>query len=66
VHASKKKDETLRRQFKRTRDLAFPAGHPQERTLNVVYFANRYGAAFVDRLIDELPSPSTCHYLLTI
>jgi hypothetical protein len=31
-----------------------------------VYFANRYGAAFVDRLIDELPSPSTCHYLLTI
>lgn len=66
VHASKKKDETLRRQFKRTRDLAFPAGHPQERTLNVVFFANRYGPAFVDRLLDELPVSSACHYLLTI
>ena len=66
VHASKKKDETLRRQFKRTRDLAFPAGHPQERTLNVVYFANQYGPAFVDRLIDELPASPSCHYLVTI
>jgi bacillithiol biosynthesis cysteine-adding enzyme BshC len=66
VHATKKKDDTLRRQFKRTRDLAFPAGHPQERSLNVVFFANRYGPAFVDRLLDELPVSSACHYLLTI
>jgi bacillithiol biosynthesis cysteine-adding enzyme BshC len=66
VHASKKKDDTLRRQFRRTRDLAFPAGHPQERALNVVFFANRYGPAFVDRLLEELPLSSACHYLLTI
>jgi bacillithiol biosynthesis cysteine-adding enzyme BshC len=66
VQASKKKDETLRRQFKRTRDLAFPGGHPQERLLNVAFFANRYGAAFVDRLLQELPVSAACHYLVTL
>jgi bacillithiol biosynthesis cysteine-adding enzyme BshC len=66
VQASKKKDETLRRQFKRTRDLAFPAGHPQERLLNVAFFANRYGDAFVDRLLQELPVSGACHYLVTL
>ena len=66
VQASKKKDDTLRRQFKRTRDLAFPGGHPQERSLNVTFFANRYGNAFVDRLIQELPISAACHYLVTL
>ena len=66
VQASKKKDETLRRQFKRTRDLAFPGGHPQERSLNVTFFANRYGRAFVDRLVQELPVAAACHYLITL
>ena len=66
VQASKKKDETMRRQFKRTRDLAFPGGHPQERILNVAYFANRYGDAFVDRLLGELPVSAACHYLVTL
>jgi bacillithiol biosynthesis cysteine-adding enzyme BshC len=66
VQASKKKDETLRRQFKRTRDLAFPGGHPQERLLNVAFFANRYGRAFVDRLVQELPIAGACHYLVTL
>jgi bacillithiol biosynthesis cysteine-adding enzyme BshC len=66
IHASKKKDETLRRQFHRTRELAFPGGHAQERSLNVVFFANRYGPAFVDRLVDELPTSASCHYLLTL
>ena len=66
VQASKKKDETLRRQFKRARDLAFPGGHPQERLLNVAFFANRYGDAFVDRLLQELPISGACHYLVTL
>jgi bacillithiol biosynthesis cysteine-adding enzyme BshC len=65
VQASKKKDETLRRQFTRARDLAFPNGDPQERSISIVFFINRYGPAFVDRLIDELPRAANCHYLLT-
>src|SRR5207253_1406188 len=36
VQAAKRKDDTLRRQFQRTRNLTFPGGHQQERVLNVV------------------------------
>ena len=38
IHAAKKRDETLRRQFIRTRALAFPDGHAQERTIGFVSF----------------------------
>jgi hypothetical protein len=31
IHAAKKKDETLRRQFKNAQAQAFPGGAPQER-----------------------------------
>jgi hypothetical protein len=44
IQASKKKDETLRRQFTRARELAFPAGHPQERSL--MSPCEPYGPAF--------------------
>jgi bacillithiol biosynthesis cysteine-adding enzyme BshC len=66
VQASKRKDDTLRRQFIRTRDLAFPGGHPQERTLSFVSFINRYGPAFAERLLEELPSDTSRHYLLAL
>jgi bacillithiol biosynthesis cysteine-adding enzyme BshC len=65
VQASKKKDETLRRQFERTRTLAFPGGEPQERALGLVFFVNRYGPALCDRLLDGLPLDTGRHYLLT-
>ena len=38
IHAAKKRDETLRRQFARAQAQVFPLGHAQERTLGVVYF----------------------------
>jgi bacillithiol biosynthesis cysteine-adding enzyme BshC len=66
IQASKRKDETLRRQFTRTRTLAFPAGHPQERHLNLVFFANRYGPALCDALIDGVPLETDRHYILTL
>ena len=66
VHASKKKDDTLRRQFVRARGQAFPGGHPQERILGVPYFANRYGLTFADRLVECLPADVSKHYLLTL
>ena len=49
IHAAKRRDETLRRQFTRAQAQIFPLGHPQERTLAVVFFLNRYGPALVDR-----------------
>src|SRR5882672_6792592 len=55
IHAAKKRDETLRRQFVRAQAQAFPQGHPQERTLGIVYFLNKYGPGLVDLLLEELP-----------
>jgi bacillithiol synthase len=66
IHATKRKDDTLRRQFSRTRALAFPDGHPQERVLSQVFFVNRYGLALADRLIEAIPLDTSKHYVLTL
>jgi bacillithiol biosynthesis cysteine-adding enzyme BshC len=66
IHAAKKRDETLRRQFSRARALAFPGGHPQERTLGLPFFLNRYGWALITRLEAELPLETGKHYVLTV
>lgn len=66
IHASKKKDETLRRQFMKTQALAFPAGEPQERIVDLPFFLNRYGQAVVDRLLESLPLDMALHYVLTL
>jgi bacillithiol biosynthesis cysteine-adding enzyme BshC len=66
IQAAKRKDETLRRQFRHAQAQAFPGGHPQERTLGFVYFLNKYGPALVDRLGDELTFDMGTHWVLTI
>ena len=66
IQAAKKRDETLRRQFSRAQTQIFPLGHPQERTLAVVFFLNRYGPALVDRLLQELPLELGQHWIITV
>ena len=66
IHAAKKRDETLRRQFVRAQAQAFPQGHPQERTLGVVYFLNKYGPGLVELLLEELPIDPGQHWLITL
>jgi len=66
IHAAKRRDETLRRQFMRARALAFPEGHLQERTLGFVFFLNRYGPALVDLLASEMPRDRGHHWVFTI
>jgi bacillithiol biosynthesis cysteine-adding enzyme BshC len=66
IQAAKRKDDTLRRQFVRTRALAFPEGKPQERSLNVAFFVNRYGLDLGQRLLEALPVNSESHYVLTL
>jgi bacillithiol biosynthesis cysteine-adding enzyme BshC len=66
IQAVKKRDETLRRQFARAQAQIFPLGHPQERTLGVVYFLNRYGPAVIDRLLTELPLDLGQHWIMTV
>jgi bacillithiol biosynthesis cysteine-adding enzyme BshC len=66
IQAVKRRDETLRRQFTRAQAQIFPLGHPQERTLGVVYFLNRYGPAVIDRLFSELPLELGQHWVITV
>jgi bacillithiol biosynthesis cysteine-adding enzyme BshC len=66
IQAAKRRDETLRRQYIRTRALAFPDGHAQERTIGFVSFLNQYGPALVDRLAEELPLDMGHHWVVAI
>jgi bacillithiol biosynthesis cysteine-adding enzyme BshC len=66
IQASKKKDETLRRQFTRTQALAFPEGSPQERIVDLAFFLNRYGQPLCDRLLEGLPLEMGQHYLVQL
>ncbi|HEX6324075.1 MAG TPA: bacillithiol biosynthesis cysteine-adding enzyme BshC [Vicinamibacterales bacterium] len=66
VRAVKRREGDMRRQFRHAQQLAFPRGTPQERVLGVVYFANQYGPALVDKLIAELPTDMGSHWVVTI
>jgi bacillithiol biosynthesis cysteine-adding enzyme BshC len=66
IHAAKRRNETLRRQFRHAQAQAFPHGHPQERVVGFVYFLNRYGPALIDRLLETLPLERGRHWVLTI
>jgi bacillithiol biosynthesis cysteine-adding enzyme BshC len=66
IQAAKRRDDTLRRQFMRTRALAFPGGHAQERTIGFVSFLNQYGPALVARLEAQLPLDMGTHWIVTI
>jgi uncharacterized protein YllA (UPF0747 family) len=66
IQAAKRRDETLRRQFTRAQAQIFPLGQPQERTLTLVFFLNRYGPALVDALLRELPLQMGRHWMLTL
>ena len=66
VQAAKRRDETLRRQFRHVQAQAYPGGEPQERSLGFVTFLNRYGTALVERLAAELPLDAGAHWVVTI
>ena len=66
VRAVKRREGDMRRQFRHAQQLAFPRGTPQERVLGVVYFANQYGPALVDKLVAELPAEMGSHWVVAI
>lgn len=66
LQAAKRRDDTLRRQYNRTRAMAFPGGHAQERTIGFVSFLGRYGPALVDRLREELPLVLGQHWVISV
>ena len=65
LQAAKRKDETLRRQFKHAQAQAFPGGTPQERAVGVVSFVNKYGLPVIDRLAEGLTLDPGIHTVIT-
>jgi uncharacterized protein YllA (UPF0747 family) len=66
IQSAKRRDETLRRQFRRTQALAFPGGAPQERAIGFISFLNQYGPALIDRLFEELRLDLGTHWIVSI
>jgi bacillithiol biosynthesis cysteine-adding enzyme BshC len=65
IQAAKRRDDTLRRQFTRTRALTFPNGQLQEREIGFVSFLNQYGPALGARLQETL-SLEPGHWVMTV
>jgi bacillithiol biosynthesis cysteine-adding enzyme BshC len=66
IQAAKRRDETLKRQFARTRALTFPGGQPQERVVGFISFLNQYGPALIDRLMDEMSLEPDKHWIIAV
>jgi bacillithiol biosynthesis cysteine-adding enzyme BshC len=66
VQAAKRKNATLRRQFTHAQAQTFPGGKPQERALGLVYFLNKYGPSFVDRMADDMPADMGTHAVIAL
>jgi bacillithiol synthase len=66
IHAAKRRDETLRRQFAHARAQAFPGGQPQERTVGFVSFLARFAPVLIDRLLEEVPLDLGHHWVVTL
>jgi bacillithiol biosynthesis cysteine-adding enzyme BshC len=66
IQEAKRRDETLRRQYIRTRALAFPHGHPQERYIGFISFLNQYGPALVERLEEQVPLDLGNHWIVVV
>jgi uncharacterized protein YllA (UPF0747 family) len=50
----------------RTRALAFPHGHPQERYIGFISFLNQYGPALVERLEEQIPLDLGNHWIVVV
>lgn len=66
IQASKRRHDTLRRQFTHVQHLTFPSGTPQERIICLAWYMNRFGPALVPRLYETLPLDGGKHWLFQI
>ncbi|PKL81616.1 MAG: bacillithiol biosynthesis cysteine-adding enzyme BshC, partial [Ignavibacteriae bacterium HGW-Ignavibacteriae-3] len=64
VEAEKKKYETTIRQVSKVRNVLFPNGTLQERELNFIYFANKYGMDIIKWIFDDLAINKFEHQIL--
>lgn len=63
-HAQIRRDESVRSRLDAMFTAIMPHKHLQERSLNVAFFLNRYGASFVDWVYDAIDLDDKAHRVL--
>ncbi len=66
VRAVKRNNEVQHAQLGRVRHNLYPAGKLQERTLPMLYFLNKYGPAFVQRISERMSLDIRRHQVVTL
>jgi bacillithiol biosynthesis cysteine-adding enzyme BshC len=64
IEAQKKRHEITLRQIDKLTNSLFPNNTLQERELNFVYFYNKYGEKFIERLFEELKINTFDHQVI--
>ncbi len=63
--AHKRKGDEIRARFYKLAVHLHPEGRPQERVYGIVYYLNKYGMGFVDRIIEQLNVDSRDHRIIS-
>jgi len=66
IEAQKRKHEIALRQVRKVIDSIVPRGNLQERVLSIVYFMNKYGLDFVQRLRNDVEIDRFKHQILNV
>ena len=66
LKAEKRNHEQVRERLQKAQGNLFPGGKPQERTVSMLYFLNKYGDAFIERLSQSLSLDTRCHQILSV
>jgi bacillithiol biosynthesis cysteine-adding enzyme BshC len=62
--AHKRKGDEIRARFYKLAAHLRPEGRPQERIFGIVYYVNKYGFSFIERIIAQLPVGAPDHRLI--
>ena len=66
VDAQKRKHETTLRQIDKVTNVIFPGTNLQEREVNFIYFANKYGTNILKQIFDELSINKFEHQIINL
>lgn len=66
IAAAKKKNEVLREQVYRTKELLFPEGVLQERVINATYFLVKYGFELLPRVKSQINFENADHQVVPL
>lgn len=66
IQAQKKKHEISLKQIDKISEALYPTENLQERVLNFIYFSNKYGDSFIDKIFDELQINSFEHQIIKL